>query len=109
MLLIVVEPGARSVETAVRVAELSREMGVERMGVVANRVKDAEQEQSLSRLLEAHGLRLMVSLPVLDVVARSDLEGKSPFAMPGVEPWTEAVRRLSKEISKYLGSAGFKA
>ncbi|MBU0685574.1 MAG: AAA family ATPase [Candidatus Thermoplasmatota archaeon] len=109
MLLIVVEPGTRSVETAVRVAELSREMGVQRMGVVANRVKDAEQERSLSRLLDAHGLQLMVSLPASDVVARSDLEGQSPFAMPGAELWTEAVRRLSKEISKYLGSEGFKA
>lgn len=109
MLLIVVEPGARSVETAARIAELAGEMGVKRLGVVANRVRDAEQERLLARLLEGHGLGLMSILPASEVVAEADLEGKSPFAMPGAEQWTEAVRRLSNVISRRLGPAGSNA
>ena len=56
MLLIVVEPGARSVETAARISELAIEMGVRRVEIVANRVKDDAQLDSVKRLLSDRGL-----------------------------------------------------
>ena len=102
LLLIVVEPGARSVETAARITVLAKEMGVKRLGVVANRVANSEQESALLRLLEERGLSLMSSLPASKVVADADLEGRSPFSMPGAEVWAEAVRRLANEISRKL-------
>src|SRR4030067_922795 len=43
MLLVIVEPGSRSIETAARISELARDMGVRRVGGVAHRVRDEEQ------------------------------------------------------------------
>lgn len=99
MLLVVVEPGARSVETASRISELSKEMGVRRVEIVANRVKDESQLRAIEGLLKAHGLRLFASLPECPAIPRADLEGRSPFAVPGGEEWISAVRRLSQEIT----------
>jgi CO dehydrogenase maturation factor len=99
MLLVVVEPGARSVETASRISELSKEMGVRRVEIVANRVRDESQLRAIEGLLKAHGLRLSASLPECPAISRADLEGKSPFAVPGGEEWILAVRRLSQEIT----------
>jgi len=43
-MLIVVEPGSRSVETALTIMRLSREIGLERFRIIGNKVQDARQE-----------------------------------------------------------------
>jgi len=106
LLLIVVEPGSRSVETGARIAELAKEMGVRHVAVVANRVKDEAQERAVSALLAPHGLELLASLPRSDAVAKADLDGKSPFAVSGTEEWFSSVRQLSKEIAEKMAAEG---
>jgi len=105
MLLVIVEPGSRSVETAARIAELSREMGVRKIGVVANRVSDSGGRSKVVDLLKVVGLDLMYALPFSSAVAGADLESRSPFSMPGSDEWISAVRRLSNKISSILGKA----
>lgn len=99
VLLVVVEPGSRSVETASRIIELAREMGVPRTVVVANRVKDAAEERAISKLLADHHLDLFHSLPASKVVAEADLKGRSVFSLPGSEEWAASVGQLSNKIS----------
>lgn len=103
MLLVVVEPGARSVETAARISELAREMGVKKVGFVANRVRDEGERRAVESLLVKHGLRLLHSLPFSDAVASADLSGLSPFKAPGAEAWISSARQLSHAISVDLG------
>jgi CO dehydrogenase maturation factor len=43
-MLIVVEPGSRSVETALTIMRLSREIGLDRFRIIGNKVQDAGQE-----------------------------------------------------------------
>lgn len=99
LLLIVVEPGSRSVETATRIVELATEMGVRRTAIVANRVKDESERDAIQRLLAVSHLDLFHSLPVSDAVAKADLLGRSVFSMPGHEEWLAAVGQLSNKIS----------
>ncbi|OGS41473.1 MAG: hypothetical protein A3K67_04035, partial [Euryarchaeota archaeon RBG_16_62_10] len=73
MLLVVVEPGARSIETAARISELAGEMGVRRTGIVANRVRDGAEREAVEGLLGKHGLALMHALPYSEALARADL------------------------------------
>jgi len=101
MLLVVVGPGARSIDTAARISVLAEEMGVRRTRIVANGIVDGSQEDSVRAALSARSLELMSSLPYSEVVAQADVEGRSPFAMADAEAWASSVRRLSKEI---LGS-----
>lgn len=103
MLLVVVGPGARSIDTAARISALAGEMGVRRTGIVANGIADEAQERSVRDALAARSLELVCSLPYSEVVARADVEGRSPFAMPDAEAWTSSVRQLSKEILRILG------
>ncbi len=103
MLLVVVEPGQRSVETAARISELSRQMGVKNVALVANRVKNPRQTEALGRMLDEHGLTLMHMLPDSEAVAAADLAGRSPFEVEGAENWKTAVRQLSNEISRHIG------
>ena len=104
LLLIVVGPGARSVDTARRIASLADEMGVARTSIVANGIRTAEDEEAVRNLLSSHGLELTHTLPYSDAVARADLEGLSPFQAEGSEDWAIAVRRLSDSILKIPAS-----
>lgn len=103
LLLVVVEPGARSVDTGRRIVELAREMGVRKSVVVANGVRDAKEEAALRSLLSQSSLELFASLPYSEAVARADMEGRSVFAVEGNDEWIASVRRLSEEILRYLG------
>jgi len=102
MLLVIVEPGSRSVETASRIAELAGEMGVRRTAVVANRISGEEERETVERALSGHGLELVHALPRSAAVASADLSGRSPFSGPGSGEWVEAVRQLSNAISRKM-------
>ncbi len=103
LLLVVVEPGMRSIETASRIIELANEMGVRRTMVVANRIKDEDEEKTVAQSLNKFGLTMARSLPYVPAVAKADLHGSSLFSLEGHAEWENAVRRLSKDISRILG------
>jgi CO dehydrogenase maturation factor len=102
LLLIVVEPGARSVDTARRIASLATEMGVGRTAIVANGVRDEQDEEAVRRLLSARSLELAHSLPHSEAVASADLSGGSPFSGPASGEWISAVRQLSDRIQRLM-------
>lgn len=101
--VIVVEPGARSIDTAARMAVLAREMGVRRLVVVANKVRGSEQEAAISRMLEKHSLTLAHSFHLSEAVASADMTGDSPFDVEGAEEWVSSVRQFSNAVSRLAG------
>ena len=76
LLLVVVEPGMRSVETAKRIATLSAGLGIRRIGIVANKVHPGNLPALEERLREA-GLPVDVRLGFSDALASRDLAGAS--------------------------------
>jgi len=100
LMILVVEPGARSVETASKMASLAKEMGLERMVVVANRVRTEDEARALEGLMAQSSLRLLFTIPYSDVVSRADLKGRSPLDIEGGDAWVEVVRQLSNAILK---------
>ena len=102
MLLVVVEPGSRSIETGARLSDLGRQMGVRRVGIVANRVRDERQREAVEDLLASHRLTLLDVLPEFPSLATADLEGRSPFALPEAGPWIQTIRGLSSRISSEI-------
>ncbi len=102
LLMVVVEPGARSVDTARRIVALADEMGMGRTAIVANGVRDGKDEEAVRRLLLSHSLELTHALPYSDAVASADLEGRSPFGGSASDDWTRAVRELSDRILRMM-------
>jgi CO dehydrogenase maturation factor len=44
-MIIVVEPGSRSIDTARTIMKLAREIGLKKFGIIGNKVRDAEEER----------------------------------------------------------------
>jgi CO dehydrogenase maturation factor len=82
IMLIVVEPSRRSVDSAKRVIELAGQIGLTRIGLVGNKIESAEQERFCREALPAGTFVGMIpyspSLPAADRQERGVLDGASP-------------------------------
>ena len=75
--IVVIEPGARSVQTYVRIKELARDIGITKVRVVANKVRDeSDREFIRSRIPEEDLLGFISYNP--DVID-ADRKGLSPY------------------------------
>jgi CO dehydrogenase maturation factor len=75
-LVIVVEPGRRSIETAAKVRELTRDIGLHRVVAVGSKVRNIKEEEFLRNNLD--GIPLIGILPFSEEIAAADLQGRPP-------------------------------
>jgi CO dehydrogenase maturation factor len=74
MMMVVVEPGQRSVETAQRVRQMSADLGIGRFGVVLNKTTDLEKDSQW--IASEFGLEHLLGMIPFDVrIARADRQG----------------------------------
>lgn len=94
MMIIVVEPGQRSTQTAQTIRKLANEIHIPRLGVVVNRVTPGMDLSLVTRHLD--GLPLLGTLSTDPAIAQADLEGRSPYT--GQDPQTTEVRKILDAI-----------
>ena len=75
--IVVIEPGARSVQTYHNVKRLANDLGVKRVRVVANKVRDERDEEFVKSAIPAEDLLGIIhyNSEVID----ADRNGKSPY------------------------------
>lgn len=76
-LIVVIEPGARSVQTYRNVKRLAADLGIRQVRVVANKVRDAQDEEFVRSAIPADDLLGIVHYNT-EVIA-ADRQGKSPY------------------------------
>lgn len=72
---LVVEPGMRSIKTAKEMATMSKDLGISNIYVVANKVRNQEDETYIRSHLE--GFNLIGCFPKSDEAITADQEGKT--------------------------------
>lgn len=99
--VVVVEPGSRSVQTAMAVRNLAADIGVRDVVAVGNRVRD-ERDEAYMR--EALGdIPLVGTLPESEGVRVADREGRSPFGTD--EAFTDALRDVAAALAHRVQTA----
>ncbi len=96
VILAVVEPGQRSLETAFAVRDLARDLGIHRVFPVLCGARDASDEERVK-----HGLGdwpLLASLPYSEEIRAADLDGRPPV----IEPAMAAILRSLIHTLIYL-------
>ncbi|NLT34780.1 MAG: AAA family ATPase [Gaiellales bacterium] len=94
-MLVVVEPGARSVRTAEAVRRLAQDIGIPRLLVVLNKARPGDEER-MSAVLD--GFEMLGSLPFSEGVLQADLQDQVPYAT--APEYVAAVRDLARELQK---------
>ncbi len=92
-LLVVVEPGRRSIDTAGHIQKLASEIGLKNIAVIGNKVRGAQDEEFLKKHLS--DFEFLGFLPYDNSLIEADLNGVSPF-----EANSEAKARVAEMIRK---------
>lgn len=96
LLLVVVEPGMRSLDTARRILAMASSLGVRAIRVVANKVRPEHLPTLRIRMRES-GVPLDLTLPYREEFARRDLDGAGVFDL--ADPTFEAdVLRMLQAV-----------
>ncbi len=94
--IVVIEPGARSVQTYRNVKRLASDLGIKRVRVVANKVRDAQDEEFVRNSIPAEDLLGMIhyNTEVID----ADRQGKSPYDFSPKA--IEEIRKIKNILDK---------
>ncbi|MEE4242340.1 MAG: AAA family ATPase [Desulfopila sp.] len=76
-LVVVVNPGARSRVAADQIRKLGLDIGIKKIVVLGNRVKNQEDEALIRDSLSQY--EILGFLPEMDEIVRADREGRRPF------------------------------
>jgi CO dehydrogenase maturation factor len=76
-LIVVVEPGRRSIDTASHIRKLASEIGLKHIAVVGNKVRGPKDEEFLKKHLP--DFEFLGFLPYDEALIEADLNGISPF------------------------------
>ena len=81
-LIVVVEPGRRSIDTAEHIRRLAGEIGLDAIAVVGNKIRSRKDQEFLQNHLS--DFEFIGFLPYDDALIEADLEGVSPYDVNAV-------------------------
>jgi len=93
-LLVVVEPGRRSIDTAGHIRQLAAEIGLNQIAIVANKIRGPRDEAFLKKHLS--DFKFLGFMPFDENLIEADLNGISPFdaGSTAAETVADIVARL---------------
>ncbi|MBI5845499.1 MAG: AAA family ATPase [Deltaproteobacteria bacterium] len=95
-LIVVVEPGQRSIETARHVRELASQIKLDRIAIVGNKVRNEADREFLRKNLS--DFEILGFLPYDPSLIEADVSGKSPF-----DTESESKRLVAEFIPALMG------
>ncbi len=95
-LIVVVEPGRRSLDTAEAVKRLANDLKMKYIGVVGNKVRNERDAQFIEKNLA--GFEILGHIPYSDEIVEADLAGKAVYDMSPIA--VEAIRKIYEKLVK---------
>lgn len=99
-LVAVVEPYFKSLETGRRMLALARDLGLDRVGVVANKVRDDADLEAVREFCRKHDLPLLGSVPFDDVFVSAEREAVAPLDFDADAPAIRAIDDIARRLSE---------
>ncbi len=105
-MLIVVEPGARSIETAGRIAELARQIDIRKFGAVINKTpylntgthRAGDEVMEIEERLKEYSLHVIGVIPYDSTLMQADMDNIAPIESSGAA--LSAIEEIFKKISE---------
>jgi CO dehydrogenase maturation factor len=97
--IVVVEPGQRSIQTARTVFEMAKNLGVQKVFVVANKVRGPEDLRFIEEHIAGH---IIGSIAFSNAIMEADMKGSAPCNYS--RETVNEVREIKKKIEMNLGT-----
>ena len=75
--IVVIEPGSRSIQTYEKVVQLALDLGITKVSVVANKVRNADDEEFIKKHIPPEALLGMIHYN--EDIIKADRDGRSPY------------------------------
>ncbi len=95
----VVEPYVRSLETGRRMAALALDLGLDRVALIANKIRDESDLAAVQEFAEINALEISGVIPFDPMLARAEREGRAPFDVDPKAPSVVAITELAERIA----------
>jgi CO dehydrogenase maturation factor len=102
VLVIVVEPGSRSIETAVNMARMGKELGVKQLAVIINKITDDGQMKTIASQLG--DLPIWASIKYDAAIQQVDLQRKNVFQKNTA--LVKDLRQAKNKLTELIKSSG---
>ncbi len=96
-MLAVVEPYFKSLETGRRMAHLANDLGIKRVALVANKIRDERDLEAVQQFATKHELELAGVIPFDERVMDAERAGRAPLDHAPDAPAVAAIERLARE------------
>lgn len=103
LLLMVVDPSRWSIETAVRISMLARELGIPKLAAVANKVHDEVDVEWIRGALRPHDVDVLAVVPYDSAVTAADRRMR---ALVDEAPESAAARAITLVADSIAADAG---
>src|SRR5262249_40320499 len=98
VMLTVVEPYFKSLETGRRMAELARGLGLERVLLVANKVRDEQELEAVREFAEKHDLEITGTVPYDERLLAAERAERAPLDFDASAPAVEAISGIADQL-----------
>ena len=99
VMLIIAEPYYKSLETAGRVHQLARELGIPNIYVVANKVRNSVETEAIQAFCQKHNLELIAAIPYDEQVVAASQVPESPLDTAPGTAGVAAIESLATKLS----------
>ena len=96
-MLIVVEPYFKSLETGRRMAALARDLGLERVELIANKIRDGAEREAVREFAEANDLEVAAVIPFDEHMPGAERAAAAPLDFAPDAPAVQAIGQLTRE------------
>jgi CO dehydrogenase maturation factor len=100
VMLVILEPGRRPLETRANIARMAREIGIRKTIAVLNKVSTDEEEPEATNTGSALGLDIVGAIRFNHALIHADLEGDSPLVVLDTSDVVDAIGRLKRVLSE---------
>jgi CO dehydrogenase maturation factor len=98
LMVIIVEPGTRSIQTAQRVVELGEEIGIKHFAAVINKAKESAP---IKKRLAELNIQTIGSIPYDPLLVEADINGLAPLDVGGKA--VESIKKIKDRILNRYG------
>lgn len=100
LMLNVMEPKMKSLETTKRILALARDIEIPQVLVVANKITGEQDKLFVEKAMKELDVPLMASIPYDIAVSEADIKGVSPLDYDPRSPALRAVETIREELKK---------
>jgi CO dehydrogenase maturation factor len=99
-ILVVTDSSANSMETAKKLHVLAKELGIKRVLLVGNKVKDPEESELIEEFAKTNGMSLLGLIPYDEHVLKSDQRGETPLKHAETSKAVAVIREIGVKLLK---------